>query len=70
LRSSAGDSNGHDAPGIKTLERRAPASATRAVALDVDGAAGQAYRLYQAAFDRAPDKNGLGYWINGWIDGQ
>lgn len=33
------------------------------VALDLDGIAGQAYRLYQAAFDRAPDPAGLGYWI-------
>lgn len=33
------------------------------VALDVDGAAGQAYRLYQAVFDRAPDLEGLGFWI-------
>lgn len=32
-------------------------------ALDVDGVAGQAYRLYQAAFDRAPDLPGLGFWI-------
>jgi hypothetical protein len=34
------------------------------VALDVDGHAGQAYRLYQAAFDRGPDLAGLGYHIN------
>lgn len=34
-----------------------------AVALDIDGVAGQAYRLYQAAFNRAPDKSGLGYWL-------
>lgn len=34
------------------------------VALDIDGAAGQAYRLYAAAFDRQPDQGGLGYWIN------
>lgn len=34
-----------------------------AVALDVDGVGGQAFRLYQAAFDRAPDQAGLGYWI-------
>jgi len=34
-----------------------------AVALDIDGVAGQAYRLYQAAFDRAPDLAGLGFWI-------
>jgi len=35
-----------------------------AVALDTAGNAGQAYRLYQAAFNRAPDKSGLGFWIN------
>jgi len=34
------------------------------VALDVDGNAGQAYRIYQAAFNRAPDATGLGFWIN------
>jgi Domain of unknown function (DUF4214)/Ca-dependent carbohydrate-binding module xylan-binding len=34
------------------------------VAIDVNGAGGQAYRLYQAAFDRTPDTGGLGYWIN------
>ena len=34
------------------------------VALDIGGHAGQAYRLYQAAFDRAPDLTGLGFWIN------
>jgi hypothetical protein len=35
-----------------------------ALAFDVNGAAGQAYRLYQAAFDRKPDLEGLGYWID------
>jgi hypothetical protein len=34
------------------------------LAFDTDGLAGAAYRLYQAAFDRAPDKGGLGYWID------
>jgi hypothetical protein len=34
------------------------------LALDVDGHGGQAYRLYQAAFNRAPDQDGIGYWIN------
>lgn len=34
------------------------------IALDVDGVGGQAYRLYQAAFNRAPDLGGLGFWIN------
>ncbi len=32
-------------------------------AIDTDGAGGQAYRLYQAAFDRKPDLGGLGFWI-------
>jgi hypothetical protein len=30
---------------------------------DIDGAAGQVYRLYQAAFNRTPDLSGLGFWI-------
>lgn len=34
------------------------------LAFDTDGNAGQAYRLYQAAFDRTPDKAGLTYWVN------
>lgn len=34
-----------------------------AIALDINGVAGQAYRIYQAAFDRSPDSRGLGYWI-------
>jgi hypothetical protein len=33
------------------------------IALDIAGNGGQTYRLYQAAFDRAPDTGGLGYWI-------
>lgn len=33
------------------------------VALDIDGTGGQAYRLYQAAFNRTPDAGGVGYWI-------
>jgi serralysin len=40
------------------------------VALDINGNAGMAYRLYQAAFDRAPDLPGLGFQMsaldNGW----
>lgn len=34
-----------------------------AIALDYQYGAGQAYRLYRAAFDRTPDEVGLGYWI-------
>lgn len=36
----------------------------RTLAFDESGNAGQAYRLYQAAFDRTPDEGGLGFWIN------
>jgi len=41
-----------------------PTGMQRHVALDVDGHAGQAYRLYRAAFDRAPDEFGIGFWIS------
>ena len=34
------------------------------LALDTDGIAGEAYRLYQASFDRMPDKEGLAFWID------
>lgn len=33
------------------------------VAIDLDGAGGKAARIYQAAFNRAPDLVGLGFWI-------
>ncbi|MFS2002607.1 DUF4214 domain-containing protein [Duganella sp. CT11-25] len=36
----------------------------KAVALDIDGAAGQTYRLYQAAFNRKPDAGGVGFWLD------
>lgn len=39
------------------------------ISLDVTGTAGQGYRLYKAAFDRAPDAEGLGYWINSFDRG-
>jgi Ca2+-binding RTX toxin-like protein len=34
-----------------------------ALAFDTAGTAGEAYRLYAAAFDRKPDLAGLGYWM-------
>jgi len=34
------------------------------------GIAGEAYRLYQAAFDRKPDAAGLGYWIGQMDQGE
>jgi len=39
------------------------------LALDVEGVAGQAYRVYQAAFARTPDPTGLGFWIDKMDDG-
>lgn len=39
------------------------------LAFDAAGAAGQAYRLYQAAFARTPDRSGLSYWIDRIDDG-
>ena len=38
--------------------------ADTAIALDTSGVGGQAYRLYQAAFNRTPDLEGLGYWVS------
>jgi hypothetical protein len=40
-----------------------------AVAFDIDGTAGKAFRIYQAAFARTPDKGGLGFWINAMDNG-
>lgn len=34
-----------------------------AVAIDLNGNGGEAYRVYQAAFNRTPDKAGVGFWI-------
>ena len=33
-------------------------------AIDHSGSGGQAYRLYQAAFDRTPDAAGVGFWMS------
>lgn len=52
--------DGHDV--LTNVERIA--FADYGVAFDIDGAAGQAYRLYKAAFDRVPDLPGLGYQMN------
>ena len=39
------------------------------LAFDVSGNAGAVYRLYQAAFDRTPDAEGLGFWIKNFDAG-
>ena len=38
--------------------------ADRTIDFDTNGIAAKAYRVYQAAFDRAPDAGGFGFWIN------
>jgi hypothetical protein len=40
------------------------------LALDISGTDGQAYRVYQAAFNRTPDSGGLGFWINSMDNGK
>lgn len=40
-----------------------------ALAFDTSGQAGQVYRLYQAALDRAPEAGGLGFYIDVLEDG-
>lgn len=40
------------------------------LALDTSGNAGQAYRIYQAAFDRTPDAGGLSFWIKSMDGGR
>jgi hypothetical protein len=57
--------NGHDT--LVNVERVQFSDAW--VALDIDGVAGQAYRMYRAAFDRTPDLDGLGFWIRAMDNG-
>jgi hypothetical protein len=52
--------DGHDA--VINVERL-QFSDGNAVALDLSGSAGAAFRLYQAALDRPAEKAGLGFWI-------
>lgn len=46
---------------LESVERIHFADAS--LAFDSAGVAGEAYRLYKAAFDRESDDSGLGYWI-------
>ena len=41
----------------------------RILALDIDGNAGQSYRIYEAALDRAPDTAGLTFWTGAMDEG-
>jgi hypothetical protein len=63
LKPASGDS----AVVLNDVERIAFEDGT--LAFDDEGLAGQAYRLYQACFDRTPDVEGLGFWIKLLDDG-
>ncbi|WP_342116888.1 type I secretion C-terminal target domain-containing protein [Pseudoduganella sp. OTU4001] len=45
------------------IERLMLSDTWLALDVGVHGTAGKVYRLYQAAFDRAPDPSGIGFWI-------
>jgi hypothetical protein len=55
-------------PATPTAVRHA-VDVDRNLAFDIEGNAGQEYRLYQAAFDRVPDIPGLSFWIDAIDDG-
>lgn len=48
---------------LSAIERVMFTESDDVVALSLDGKLGQAFRLYTAAFDRAPDQTGLGFWL-------
>jgi serralysin len=56
-----------DADSLTNIERLIFADIN--IALDISGTAGQAYRIYEAVLGRAPDLEGLGYWINDMDNG-
>jgi hypothetical protein len=68
--SIAANANGYAVTDILTSQATQVAAGSRlrfadsAIALDLEGIAGQGYRIYQAGFNRKPDLAGLGYWIN------
>jgi hypothetical protein len=59
---------GGGADTLANVERLQFADATVALDSEGTGIGGQAYRLYQAAFNRTPDASGLGFWIH-YMDG-
>jgi hypothetical protein len=56
---SVSGSDGHDT--LRDVERLIFSDG--AIGFDIEGTGGQAYRLYQAAFDRVPDEGGVGFWM-------
>jgi serralysin len=65
VRTTVGWSISSTAEGIDTLANvERIRFGDKTLALDISGNAGQAYRLYRAAFNRVPDNAGLKYWIS------
>lgn len=58
---------GGDANTLSNMERIQ--FADTGLALDVTGSAGQLFRLYQSAFNRAPDTLGAGFWLKAMDNG-
>lgn len=52
-----------DSSELTSIERALFTESKDALALSMAGNLGQVYRLYQAAFDRTPDKIGFGFWL-------
>ncbi|HCG40172.1 MAG TPA: hypothetical protein DEW09_14075 [Pseudomonas sp.] len=52
-----------DIDSLSNIERVVFADGVLALDVGVGETAGSAYRLYQAAFDREPDLDGLGFWV-------
>ncbi|WP_312796715.1 DUF4214 domain-containing protein [Tianweitania sp.] len=57
-------SNGDKVDYLQNVERIAFSDGTLHLDTGIGETAGYAYRIYQAAFDRAPDAAGLDYWID------
>lgn len=62
-----GTSTGEGTDRVTNVERLQFADGN--YAFDIEGHAGQAYRLYQAAFNRKPDAAGVGFQIKALDDG-
>lgn len=54
---------------LVSVERLVFTDGNLAFDIDIGEIAGTAYRIYQAAFDRAPDTTGLTFWIDALDDG-
>jgi len=59
LRPGSHDAMDH----VEEIERLVFADGALALDTGLNEVAGQAYRIYRAAFDRVPDEAGLGFWI-------